>query len=169
MMDDPQLPLRHPANARLIAYFAERPPRRVRPEKHVASGPPDAVEKPYERLGSHPDYVSQVWDTLDAELPERCRWIVHDTPVLAHPHTGVIFAFTGGTTYALRLTSADLETALAAGVEQVHHFRAYPELGITASTLDLRKIGPDWVFGAWRREEPQWIRRAFDAAAAGWP
>jgi hypothetical protein len=168
-MDDPQLPLRHPANSGLIAYFTARPPRRIPVERHVESGPPEAVERPYDQLGSHPDEVSQIWDTLDAELPQRCRWIVDDTPVLAHPRTGVIFAFTGGTTYALRLAPADIDAALAAEVEQVHHFPAYPELDVTASTLDLRKIAPDWVFGAWRREEPRWIRAAFDEAGAGWP
>lgn len=168
-MDDLRLPLTHPANAGLIAYFSSRPPRRVAIKRHVTSGPPDAADNPYDGLGSHPDYVSQIWDTLDAELPERCRWIIHDTPVLAHPHTGVIFAFTGGTIYALRLAPADLEPALAAGVEQVHDFPAYPELDIAASTFDLRKIGADWVFGNGRREEPRWIRAAFVAAAAGWP
>lgn len=167
-MDDSQLPLRHPANASLLAHFAARPARRIAPERHLESGPPDAVADAYAQLGSHPDCVSQIWDTLDALLPERCRWIVHDTPVLAHPRTGVIFAFTGGTTYALRIPPEELETAMKAGAEQVHHFPAYPDLGVAASTLDLRPIGHDWIFGAWRREEPEWCRAAFQAAAAGW-
>ena len=168
-MDDPQLPLNHPANAALIAHFTPRPARRLPSARHLESGPPDAAERPYDQLGSHPDLVGQIWDTLDAQLPERCRWIVHDTPVLAHPHTGVILAFTGGTTYALRLAPADVEAALASGAEQVHNFPAYPELDVEASTLDLRTIGRDWVFGAWHRDEPRWIRAAFEAAAAGWP
>lgn len=169
MRDDARLPLRHHANAGLMAHFTSRPARRIAPARHLDSGPPDAVVDAYHQLGSHPDCVTRIWEALDAGLPARCRWIVHDTPVLAHPLTGVIFAFAGGTTYALRLVRGDLEAALRAGAEQVHHFPAYPALGIGASTLDLRAIGPDWIFGAWRREEQAWCENAFQAAAAGWP
>ncbi len=168
-MDNPELPLRHPANASLIAHFASRPKRRAGTEEGLLSVAAHDTKSPYDGLGSHPDHVSRLWDDLDSGLPARCRWIVRATPVLAHPQTGVIFGFTGGTTYALRLPHAELEAALAVGAEQVHHFPAYPELGVSASTLDLRDIGPDWIFGAWRREESSWCLAAFDAAARGWP
>ena len=113
------------------------------------------------RLGTHPDVVSRLWSELDAELPDRCRWVVLGAPVLAHPHTGAIFAFAGGTVYALRLPPAEREDARRLGAKEVHHFPAYAALGIDPTVLDLRRIGPEWVFGEWRREEAAWCLAAY--------
>ena len=160
--------LASPANARVLAYLSQRSrASATRPPVLPESCAPETVEDPYARLGTHPDVVQRLWDDLDAALPARCRWVAHGAPVLAHAVTGVIFGLAGGTVYALRLPRPELAAALGAGAEQVHHFPAYPALGIDASTVDLRELGPDWVFGRWDRNEPAWCRAAFDAAGAG--
>ena len=161
-------PLPSPANARVLAYLAQRPrASAARTPALPESCAPETVADPYMRLGTHPDIVQRLWDELDAALPARCRWVAHGAPVLAHPDTGVIFGLAGGTVYALRLPGPELAAALAGGAEQVHHFPANPALGIEASILDLRELGPGWVFGRWDRAEPAWCRVAFDAAASG--
>lgn len=162
------LDLRVPANAALLAHLSatRRGARATAEGAPVESCPPDAVADPRMRLGTHPDVVERLWDELGGALPLPCQWVAWGAPALVHPRTGVVFAFAGGTVYALRLLGTDVAEALRAGAEQVHDFPAYPALGIAASSLDLRTIGPEWVFGGWRREEPAWCHAAFEAAGA---
>jgi len=169
-MDDPRLPLEHPANAALLAYFRslERTARDV--AEHPGYESCDPAEVPLEDvwLGAHPDVLTQMRGPVAAKLPEPCHWVVLGIPVLAHPHTGVIFAWAGGMDYALRLPRDELSAALRAGARQVYHARANQWTGTPAWTLDLRDIGPDWCFGHYRAEEAEWCLSAFHAAATGW-
>lgn len=127
---------------------------------------PEDVEEPYLRLGAHPELVERLCEELPKNLPQDCRWIVYGTPALVHPDTGIVFAFGGGThTYALRLPPSSLGDARAAGAKTVREYPAYPELGISASRLDLAQIGPDWIFGGWHQGEDHWCLAAYEYAA----
>ena len=102
-------------------------------------------------LGSHPDVVDQLWDTIAPCLPVDCRAIVCGRPVLAAPRCGVIFAAALGTEYALRLAPTHFALAQDAGAEVAHYYRT------SEVTLDLaRQFGRHWVFGAFDRREPEW-------------
>lgn len=158
----------HPMNAGILAHLGapERLARSVSAARDRPSAAPGDVAQPEMRLGTHPDLVARLWDELGGVLPADCRWIVHGTPALVRPDSGIVFAFAGGThTYALRLPPAEHAAALAAGAERVHRYPAYPELGIAASVLDLDEIGPAWVLGGWFADEPRWCRAAYDFAA----
>lgn len=170
-MDDRQLPLTAPANAGVLAWFRSRRagPERVERDPETESCAPTETKDPYLRLGAHPDLLSRMWGELGKTLPESCAWVVLGMPVLSHPHTGVIFAYAGGTSYMLRLAPGDLAAALAAGTPQQHQYPGVKSLGMPPTTLDLREIGPEWVMGGWRKPEPDWMRNAFDHATAGWP
>jgi hypothetical protein len=165
-MDDPRLPLQHVANAGILAWFStlEHAAERVAAEPRLASCAPEDVPEPHRWLGTHPDVLVQLRGTLGDSLPERCNWVVRGMPVLAHPRTGVIFAFAGGMDYALRLPPPVLHDALRLGVKQVKHSRGTPSIGIAPWTLDLARIGPEWCFGSYRADEVQWCRAAFEAA-----
>jgi hypothetical protein len=67
--------------------------------------------------------------------------------------------------YALRLPDAERASAIAAGAKRVWEYPAYPGLGVKANTFDLATIGPEWVFGNWARQEPEWIAAAYDNSA----
>jgi hypothetical protein len=157
----------HPANAGILALLGD--PARLKGSVSVAkdrpSCAPHEIAGPSTKLGTHPELLERLWDELGGKLPSDCRRIVHGTPVLVHPQSGVIFAFCGGTlTYALRLPLAERQAALRAGAETVWEYPAYPALGIKASRLDLARIGEEWVFGGWRAGEEAWCRASFDAA-----
>jgi hypothetical protein len=150
----------HPANRQIVAYFQSRNEHGHQPELD-----PAAVNNPYYTLGTHPEIVERLWDELGGPLPLKCGWILYGRPVLVHPSTGVMFGYAGGSlTYALRLPAAERAEASAAGAKTIHEYPAYPELGIAASSLDLADFGPDWVLGAWLKEEEAWCRAAFDYA-----
>lgn len=78
--------------------------------------------------------------------------------MLAHPHTGIIFAFAAGThTYVLRLPEAVRQEALAAGAPLEHVYSG-------GSRLAAEGIGPEWLFGFRTTNEARWCRAAFDSA-----
>lgn len=144
--------LDHPANLGVISYLAA--PERLGRSASVAAQrdecAPSDVPDPYYSLGTHPDLVARLWDELASGLPADCRRILFGTPVLVRPDSGVLFTFAGGThTYALRVPPEVKGAALAAGATTVHHYPAYPELGIQASVLDRRDVGDEWIFGGW--------------------
>jgi hypothetical protein len=150
----------HAANAGILRYLGA--PGRIADSSSVARGvassPPAGVADPYYRLGTHPDLVGRLWDEITAMLPEDCRWVVHGTPALVHPETGVIFGFGGGThTYALRLPEAEREEALHAGAGRTHRY-------MDGSVLDLSGFGPEWVLLKWYRDEDRWCLAAYRAA-----
>jgi len=101
-------------------------------------------------LGSHPDIVERVWDSLSSALSGKSRCIVYGTPALIAPGSGVILALALGTSYALRVTPDAYAEALRRGAETSHAYRT------DGVMLDLAKVfGPGWIFGSWRNEEPQ--------------
>lgn len=157
----------HPENRGVLAYLADpaRLKRSVSIAKDLRECAPDAVEDPYFRLGSHPDLLSHLWKTLTADLPQDCRWIVHGTPTLVRPDTGIIFGFCGGTMMlALRLDPEGARAAEAAGAKRVFQYPAYPNLGVPASQVDLATMGPGWVFGTLKKQERDWCRAAYEYA-----
>lgn len=152
----------HPANRGIIAYLRGRSPR---PAGAGPQAPPADITNPYYTLGTHPDLVERLWDDLGGMLPKDCRWVLYGAPVLAHHASGVVFGFAGGShTYALRLPPAERAAAIAAGAATIHHYPAFPELGIEAAKLDLARFGPEWVFGRWLQGEEEWCRAAFEFA-----
>lgn len=162
--------LQNPFNAGILAHLSEpgRIGRSVSAARDCPSCSPDSVDDAHLRLGTHPDLVARLWDELGASLPEDCRWVVHGTPSLVHPASGIVFAFGCGThTYALRLPPRLRPAALASGATTRWSYPAYPELGIGASALDLASVGPEWVFGKWLPQECEWCRAAYAYAAPG--
>jgi hypothetical protein len=116
---------------------------------------------PYMEEGCHPDVVERVWDELGAGVPVACRAQAKGTPVLAHPDTGRVFAAAHGTAYALWLTEADCEVAVAAGLQTKQQWSG-------GRTTDLREVaGEGWVWGSWQANEPEWVRRAYEAGGPG--
>jgi len=143
-----------PANARLLDYFSRR-------SKQFEYRDPTKVS------GTHPDLVDHLWLELGGKLPEDCHAVVHGSPVLIRPSSGIIFAFAGGThTYAMRLPADVRERALQAGATRVYHYRAYPgpRLKTEAYTFDLSEIGDEWVFCHWSKGEDQWCIAAYEFA-----
>ena len=152
------------SNAALLRHLQAGARANFPPEaRHLTSSPP----KP-RTYGTHPDLVMYLWDVLSAKLPEKCDWVVYGRPVLIRPSSGIIFAWAIGThTYSLRLPPDVRAAAIKAGATRVYHFRAYPELKLEASTLDLDKIGEEWVFSHWLKGEEDWCLAAYEFAAGG--
>jgi hypothetical protein len=144
--------LDHPGNAGALRYLAHG-----RPVADAGFGrPPPDVDRLH--LGTHPDTVDWLWDTLNAALPVDCRWLVFDGPALVDPAGGLILAVGIGTQYALRLLPQDLAAAVARGSELVHTFRT------VGTSLDLpATLGPEWVFGHFDEREPGWLRATYQA------
>jgi len=142
--------LRHPANAGVIRSLCDagRAPT-------VKLG--SEVADPYYEAGAHPDIVERVWDELGRGLPPESRRLLRGTPVLVDVGTGLVLAVCMGTSYALRVPLDAVGQAVAAGSETVHRYGE-------GTVIDLHAtFGPDWVFGGWLAQEPEWIRQAADA------
>src|SRR5512143_1340573 len=89
-------------------------------------------------------------------MPADCRCLVYATPALVHPGSGVVFAFSNGTTYCLRLVPRGYEEALKKGWQTTDHFS-------DGSSVDLRqRLGPDWVFGHWTVDEVRWCTAMYE-------
>ena len=130
-----------PENAGVLRYLART---------GAAGEDPSPDDADRYRLGTHPDIVNHLWDVLAAACEGDARSIVHGTPALVDPRTGVLMALGLGTTYALRLAAPD-----AAGAKTVHEYRT------VGRTLDLGvEFGPGWVFGAWDEDEVARLRRS---------
>jgi hypothetical protein len=133
----------NPVNAGLRSYLE---PRHQRPNL-AALAFPDELSRPYDSLGTHPDLVSRLWDELGKVLPTDCRAVFYGTPVLLRPDTAVVFAFAGGThTYAFRLPELERLEAIGAGASRIKRYSIGP-------SLDLDRIGSEWVLGGWYRGE----------------
>ena len=141
-------------NAGPLRYLAHG-----RPASEAAFGPPtDDVDRFH--LGTHPDVVDRLWDTLNDALPADCRWLVFDGPALVQPASGILLAAGIGTQYALRLLPPSAAAAVAAGAELVHGFRT------VGTTLDLpATFGTGWVFGRFDDREAGWLVESFLANA----
>jgi len=144
--------LDRPENAGPLRYLAHG---RL-PAEAEFGRPPVGVDRLH--LGTHPDVVDWLWDTLNAALPANASWLVYDGPALVHPGSGVILAAGIGTQYAIRLLPPDVSVAEADGFERTHAFRT------VGTELDLAAaFGPDWVFGRFDEREPGWLRASYEA------
>jgi hypothetical protein len=143
--------LKHPANAALIRYLKREFNTRIEQQN------PAEVTQPYLSLGTHPEIVERLWDQLGKGLPEPCAWVLHGRPILVRPSTGIVFGFSTGHVYALRLPGEMHAAALRSGAAPLHTFS-------DGSTLDLAQFGPEWLFGLWYRDEPDWCLAAYEAA-----
>jgi hypothetical protein len=142
-----------PQNAKVLAFLAKRVPGSA---VVVAF---DAVADPYYRCGCHPDIVERLWNQLGAALPADCRCIVHGTPALAHPGTGVIIGVGIGTQYGLRVPAPLVRQAVQAGAMKSTRWSGGATMAIDA------ELGEDWVFGAWLAAESGWCDAAYRAAS----
>lgn len=121
------------------------------------AGPDSAGSTPYMSLGSHPDIVERVWE-LGAALPVDCRCVFYGTPALVTPVSGIVLAAAWGTAYLLRLPQEAVPLAIREGATTVMKWAG-------GSRTDVSKeIGPDWVFGRWLKQEPQWCLDSFSSA-----
>ena len=120
---------------------------------------PDSVS--WLNLGTHPDLIERLWRAVASTLPEPAQWVVYGSPVLAHPRTGIVFGWAGGThTYALRLPPVMRRSAVEAGAQTVARYS-------NGDCLDVARIGDEWVLGNWLGAEPGWCASAYDHAGSG--
>lgn len=142
-----------PLNRGVLEYL-----KRSRPEKNAEweSISPLSVKNPILSTTRRSIGV-RLWSDLAASLPVECRWIVLGTPALVHPETGVLFGVAIGNQYLLRLTDADMESALKvkASTEDGWSDRRTPKMA--------SELGPGWVFGSWQLSELAWCRAAYEA------
>ena len=140
--------LAHARNRQVLASLARRGPGKPEYAAH------DAVPNAYLSCGCHPDIVARLWDELGAALPTDCRCLVHGTPALAEPRTGLILAVGMGTQYGLRIPALTPEEA--AGLRTLASFA-------DTASMDIHQLyGDDWVFGDWSAREPAWCRSVFE-------
>lgn len=140
-----------PVNAKVLAVLR-------------ANAPKAPMESPVEtadtwQLGTHPDLVEYLWQTLAETLPKPCARVAYAQPVLAHPATSTIFAFAGGTgTLAMRLPKDALDAAQC--VLGFGKTLSYPSVVLLASEL-----GPHWAYVApFGPDALRWCKDAYDAA-----
>lgn len=112
-------------------------------------------------LSAHADLTDYFWRDTTGQLPEDCRWVAYNIPVLVHPQSGVIFGFAGGTsTLMLRLPDAEREQAFQ--VEKYGQAYVYPTVTVYAAD-----VGADWALTK-PYDEPriaQWVLAAYTYAA----
>jgi hypothetical protein len=138
----------HPANAGIIRSLCKK--------QTPVVALPQSVEDPYYYCGSHPEIVERVWDELNTALSADCRCILWGRPALVHPVSGVALALCYGTHYCLRLPDGVLEEALQS---RCYSTTDWPRGG---GTNIQERLGPDWIFGAWATQEPEWCRAVYD-------
>lgn len=149
--------LGHTANTQVVKYLSHRDQKSGSKWTENPSCSPDSVEHPYLRLCAHPNVVTRLWNNFASVLPAQCNWVVYGTPVLVNPATAVIFAFAGGTVYALRLPEDARSEAFKLGLDTVREFS-------NGGMLDLSDLGDGWMFGRALSEEQRWCVRAFEHA-----
>jgi len=139
----------NPGNRRILEYLTARNPTAT------LLAPPESSTNPYYNLGSHPEIVERVWKVLAGSLPLDCRCIVHGTPALAHPATGMLLAFCLGTQYVLRLPPVQIEQAIRAGARTTTEWAGHH------ITDTFKEFGDDWIFGKFLPAELGWLNEAF--------
>lgn len=142
------------ANAGVLAWLARRTPHAP------ASLPPDAVARPCDQCGAHPDIVDRLWDRIGTALPGDCRRLVHGAPALVQPDSGMVLGVAIGMQYALRVAGSRLDEAISRGAKTSTVWSG-------GAVMNLREsFGNDWIFGGWLADEPAWCAEAYDLAAA---
>ncbi len=140
----------HPLNTRILRYLSRG--KRDAPAFAQRSKVPD----PYYDCGCHPDIVERLWDQIGAALPADCRCLIHGTPALTQPKSGVILAIGIGTQYGLRLPGSLATDATKAGAKTSTTWTG-------GGDMDTRRdLGDDWVFGAWLPNELIWCKAVYE-------
>ncbi|MDX2227144.1 MAG: hypothetical protein SFY92_08675 [Verrucomicrobiae bacterium] len=116
----------------------------------------NSVPDPYYGCGCHPDIVERLWDRIGPALPKNGRCLIHGTPALAHPKSGVILALGIGTQYGLRLTTSLADEAIRAGAKKENIWSDGSRMNIQDT------LGNDWFFGCWSSNESAWCRTVYD-------
>ena len=143
--------LAQPSNEKVLASLS----RRGAGASEISR--PDAVPNAYLNCGCHPDIVERLWDQLGQSLPQDCRFLIFNTPALAHPDNGLILAVGIGTQYGLRTHGMSAEEAQHAGSRTLSTFN-------DSGAMNIRQdYGADWVFGCWLPIEALWCRAVYDA------
>lgn len=127
----------HPANLGVLDALRQRRPD----DNHVDQQAEDGTVV----RGAHPDITAYLFETLKAELPDTCRWIVYSRPVLVHPVSGVIFAFgIGDDCVALRLPAEERGPNWT------------DACALADDCIGVDEVGADWSFmqGAAAANEP---------------
>ena len=161
----------HPLNSEILRYlrnpfdfivgpkaavFREARERDLAAGRVLTSQSPESIN--WLNLGTHPDLVERLWREIAVSLPEPCQWVVYGSPALVHPRTGVVFGWAGGThTYGLRISEPERGHALAAGARTTFKYA-------NGDSIDVRRIGNDWVLGNWIAAESEWCVRAYEGA-----
>jgi hypothetical protein len=146
-----------PLNRGALEYLKKSRPERKAEWESIS---PLSVKNPILGTNTRRSIGVRLWSDLAASLPVECRWIVLGTPALVHPETGVLFGVSIGNQYFLRLTDADMASALKAeaSTEDGLSDRRTPEMA--------SELGPGWVFGSWQLAELAWCRAAYEALRA---
>jgi hypothetical protein len=143
----------HPANQGVLRSLQSGVRKRTAP---LPLAPPESAKDAYSKCGSHPDIVERVWDRLGKCLPENGRCLVYGVPALVHPRAGIVLSACYGTAYCLRVPGDQVSAAIAAGLTTVERWSDGTQ------TDASQEFGPDWVFGAWKRKEREWLRAVYD-------
>ena len=120
---------------------------------------PSEVSDPYLRQGSHPDIVERIFKGLGQNLPEDALGVIFGTPGIYEPSSGVILALALGTSYALRIPSAERKSDQQTTI-------LYSARTSLEKLLDLALFGPDWIVGRFKAEELAWCQQCFSDFAA---
>lgn len=117
---------------------------------------PNTVQDPYYQQGSHPDVVERIWDQIGSSLPTDCRCLVYGSPALVHPTSGIVFVFSSGTVYYLRLTAKLINEAMKVGAKTYIKWTGGGDMDTQ------RDLGLDWILGGWLSDEIRWCRAVFE-------
>jgi hypothetical protein len=151
------LDLEHPANLGVLKSLQGGAGKKRKRAKASPVADPDSVSDPYFKCGSHPDVVEYVWDRLGECLPENGRCLVYGTPSLVQARAGIVLAVCYGTEYCLRIPADRMNEAITAGLTTSTQWSDGTQTDLAA------EFGPDWLFGQFYRDEPQWLRGAYDS------
>ena len=174
---------KHPANAGVLRFLRQSAKESLSVARGEVSCSPDSLKDPYYTLGTHPELVEILWDTITTRLPVSCRWVVYGAPVLVRPDTGIIFGWAGGTmTYALRLAVSDVDAYMQAARTKAAKWADEFELTgekrekyiaihsshvweySDGSALHIRTFGRTWVLGRSLDNEQQLCKNAYEFA-----
>ena len=130
------------ANRRLYDQLEVLPPR-----------PDGSPRDPYWEMGSHPDCVQWVWDTLGPAVPGATRRLLKGRAILCHVPTGRVLAMPYGTSYILWLAPEARAEAADAGYLSTQRWSG-------GDVTDLASdYGDGWVFGRFNLgRESAWLR-----------
>jgi hypothetical protein len=142
----------HPWNVGLVRACSTRIGDDRRPVAPIMK--PKAGINPYWDLGSHPEVVERLWDTLGARLREECRAVIYGAPGLVDPASGAVLALAYGTGYVIRIPNRRMEAAVQAG------FTAEQRWSDGTYTNIAHLFGQGWMFGRWLPQEVDWIAEA---------